>query len=219
MLNLDIGIVESVLIFVVILYSLILHEISHGTMALILGDTTARDMGRLSLNPLRHLDPIGSVLVPLFLITSSSLSNILSHTNAKPIIFGWAKPVITIPPRLKTQMRDMTLIALAGPFSNFLLAFLFTMVLKFAYILNFSANTINFISIIIWYNCLMCVFNLTPLPPFDGRQLLYVIIRNRKIESFLNRFSMVFLLIVVFLCFNVVLFMASLLFNFLIKLI
>src|SRR5436190_1548896 len=108
---------EIIFGILVFLYSVIIHEVSHGFMALSMGDTTARDQGRLTFNPIPHIDMIGSVLLPLFLI--------LAHA---PFVFGYAKPVPYNPLRLSDRKYGPLKVALAGPASNLLLAVLFGMV-------------------------------------------------------------------------------------------
>ena len=112
-----------VLIFqlIILLFSVTIHEVSHGAMAYKLGDPTAKDSGRLSLNPLKHLDPFGSFLLPLFLFLVSKGS----------FVFGWAKPVPFNPLLLKKPKRDIGLVAFAGPAANLSLAIIFGLLLRF----------------------------------------------------------------------------------------
>src|SRR3990170_928972 len=115
---------------IVFIFSVMIHEVSHGAMALKLGDTTAKDMGRLTLNPLKHLDPFGSFLLPimLYFLTNGAF------------VFGWAKPVPYDPTRLKNPLRSAGLIAAAGPGSNLVVAFVFGMLIR---LLNFSGAAIG----------------------------------------------------------------------------
>jgi Zn-dependent protease len=149
--------------FLVLIFSIVIHEFSHGWMADQLGDPTARYMGRLTLNPIPHIDLMGSILLPLFLYL----------TNAGFII-GWAKPVPYNPYNLKDQKKGPALVALAGPLSNLLIAIIFGILARallaqggLAY-----ANAIMFFDMIILYNVLLAVFNLVPLPPLDGSKIL-----------------------------------------------
>src|SRR5215212_4098863 len=141
--------------------AIVFHEVAHGLVARRLGDPTAQQLGRLSLNPIRHVDPFGTVILPLILA--------ISHAP----VFGWAKPVPVDYHRLRNPRRDMVLVALAGPGMNFLLALLGAMILGATITFSDGApgdaamfiakNAINFIYI----NIFLAVFNLLPVPPFD----------------------------------------------------
>jgi Zn-dependent protease len=142
--------------------AIVFHEVAHGLVARRLGDPTAANLGRLTLNPLPHIDPIGTVILPLILATAGAP------------VFGWAKPVPVIKERLNNPRRDMILVALAGPGMNFLLALVGTMVLGVTMAMSdgqptgvldlIARNAINFLLI----NIFLAIFNLIPLPPFDG---------------------------------------------------
>ena len=143
--------------------AIVFHEVAHGRVARWLGDPTAEQRGRLSFNPIRHIDPFGTVILPLILA--------VSHAGA---IFGWAKPVPVDYRRLKNPRRDMILVALAGPGMNLLLAFAGALILTAALALSGGAengvarfiarNALNFVYI----NIFLGTFNLLPIPPFDG---------------------------------------------------
>jgi len=145
-----------------VLLAIILHEVAHGWVADRLGDSTARWMGRLTLNPLKHIDPIGTVLVPLALVIIGS-----------PFLFGYARPVPVNFRNLRCPKQDMVLVALAGPATNVLLALLSTALLAVTVQLPAAASWVAQplalmcqASIII--NMVLCIFNLLPLPPLDG---------------------------------------------------
>jgi Zn-dependent protease len=143
------------------LIAVILHELAHGLAALAMGDTTARDAGRLSLNPLRHIDKVGTILLPAFLAVSQLLT-----IGRVAFMFGWAKPVPINAQALSLNGRHdprrlMAIVALAGPAMNFLLAFIGALALYWPY------GTV-FWSYFIVVNLVLGIFNLIPLPPLDG---------------------------------------------------
>ncbi len=149
------------LLFVIIfIYSVILHEIAHGYVAYFLGDETAYRMGRLSLNPLVHIDPVGSIIIPIVLY--------LSHS---PFIFGFAKPVPINPfnfSRVRNIRLGIALCSAAGPIANLLLAFVFVKMAKF----SFNPYAIQFFIYAAGLNVILAVFNLLPIPGFDGSHVI-----------------------------------------------
>ncbi|MFA6437515.1 MAG: site-2 protease family protein [Candidatus Paceibacterota bacterium] len=149
---------------IVLIFSAIIHEISHGAMANRLGDPTAKSMGRLSLNPLKHLEFFGSFLVPvmLWVLTKGSF------------VFGWAKPVPINPYNIQDQKRGLAKVALAGPASNLIMAIVFGMILRFLPQTNPQLILFGtFLSIIVQVNILLAVFNLIPVPPLDGSKIVF----------------------------------------------
>lgn len=180
------------LTFVIIFFSLVLHEVSHGQAAKILGDDTAEKMGRLSLNPFKHIDPIGTILVPMLLVLFSTM------TGMRPFVFGWAKPVPVNPYNLKNPKRDMALIALSGPASNVFLAIIFSLFIRFGSVLNLSPVIISFAFTVVFLNVLWAVFNLIPLPPLDGSKILFYFVKNPDLESTLSRYSLMFVVLFIY---------------------
>ena len=150
----------SILIYLaILLFSVIFHEIAHGLMAEKLGDPTAREAGRLTLNPIPHIDLFGSILLPAFLI--------LIHS---PILFGAAKPVPVDYRNLKNIKRDMILVSIVGPATNFILALVAALV--FRLIPNISDLGQSILLETITLNLVLCFFNLIPIPPLDGSKIL-----------------------------------------------
>ncbi|MGC8880694.1 MAG: site-2 protease family protein [Minisyncoccia bacterium] len=172
---------------VVLLFSIVIHEVSHGAMAKELGDDTAEKLKRLTLNPLAHLDFFGSFLLPLLLYVSSGGS----------FIFGWAKPVPYNPLKLRNPRRDSALLAFAGPMANLLLALFFGVILRFNLL---PTTVIPFIAIIIAINIKLAIFNLAPIPPLDGSKILLYFFPSPKLEIFLLQYS--YFLLIFFLLFG-----------------
>jgi len=181
---------------IVLLFSAILHEIAHGAMAERLGDDTARRAGRLTLNPLVHLDPFGSLLLPLLLLWASGGS----------FFFAAAKPVPYDPRNLKDPRTGAAKIALAGPATNFLLALIFGIVIRIVSSINPAASVIGLLEIIVYINIILGIFNLVPIPPLDGSRLLYALLPQNeatfRIMYFLERWGMLLVIVFVFFGFG-----------------
>lgn len=155
---------------VILLFSIMIHEISHGAVALYLGDDTAKRLGRLTLNPVKHIDPFGSVILPLILA-------IPLFFGMPSVIVGWAKPVPYNPFNLKNPKKGAALIGAAGPLSNILLAIVFTLALHLPVSFGIGGQTLILaFSLIILLNLLLAVFNLLPIPPLDGSKLLFALL-------------------------------------------
>lgn len=158
---------DLVLTLGILIFSAILHEIAHGFVADRLGDPTARLAGRLTLNPIPHIDPLMSIFVPLILMISGS-----------PIIFGAAKPVPIDPFNLKEGRKDVALVALAGPLTNIVLAVFASFLFKL------SPSTL--LSNIVFYNLILAVLNLLPIPPLDGSKIFAFLLPERQANLFLS---------------------------------
>lgn len=147
----------TVFVVALVFYSIILHEISHALVSYWLGDDTAKRMGRLSLNPLKHIDMFGTVILPLLMYFTAG------------VIFGYAKPVPLNPYNYKNIKRDTGLSALAGPTTNILIAIVFALLFH----LNSGAQFIPVVCFyVVFFNLLLAFFNLIPVPPLDGSKVL-----------------------------------------------
>ena len=184
--------------FVVLIFSIVIHEFSHGWMANYLGDPTARHMGRLTLNPIPHIDLMGSIIVPFILLLSSA-----------GFIIGWAKPVPYNPYNLRDKKNGEMLVALAGPSSNLLVALIFGIIIRILLIQGIGINSsiISFFSIIVLYNILLAIFNLVPIPPLDGSKVLFHFLpySRHDIRETLERSGMLFLIIFILFGFPLIL--------------
>lgn len=147
----------TLLTFVVLILSIIVHEVAHGYAADSLGDPTARLAGRLTLNPIPHVDLMGSLILPALLIFTGS-----------PIFFGWAKPVPYNPYNLKARRWGETLVALAGSITNIFLAIIFGLILRYGSLLGLDAAALSLAATIAFVNLFLGLFNLIPFPPLDG---------------------------------------------------
>lgn len=180
--------IQNIIFIVVLIISIVLHEIAHGYAADKLGDPTARLAGRLSLNPLVHVDWIGSVILPFFLIVSGA-----------PFILGWAKPVPFNLYNMKNPKWGGVIVAIAGPLTNIVIALLAAIILK---LFTFSPAVIFFLTSLMITNISLAVFNMVPIPPLDGHHILYALLPKRlyKIKSFLRRYS--FFVLIIFVIFG-----------------
>ncbi len=186
--------------FVVLIFSAVLHEVAHGFEAERLGDSTARDAGRLTLNPLKHLDPFGSVLMPLLLYIASGGA----------FFFAAAKPVPYNPENLKDPRSGGAKIALAGPATNFLLALIFGIAIRVLILFpGVPAHLLLMFGIIVFINLLLGIFNLVPIPPLDGSRILFALLPHTeglaRATYFLERWGLIFILAFVIFGFGVIL--------------
>ncbi len=144
---------------IVLVFSVILHEVAHGYMANYLGDPTARLAGRLTLNPIKHIDPLGSILLPGILLLSNA-----------PFLIGYAKPVPYNPYNLRGKFGE-TLVAASGPATNILIALIFGLLMRFGGA-AIEQTMLEALAVIVFINILLAIFNLIPIPPLDGSKVL-----------------------------------------------
>ena len=160
---------------VILVFSAILHEIAHGFVADKLGDPTARLSGRLTLNPIPHIDPVMSILLPLILILGSS-----------PVIFGAAKPVPVDPFNFREPRKDMAIVSLVGPLTNFLIAIITAVVFKLISPFINDQFIIQIIYTIVSLNLLLGIFNLIPIPPLDGSKIAALFMPESTANKYLS---------------------------------
>ncbi|HEY4508518.1 MAG TPA: site-2 protease family protein [Candidatus Paceibacterota bacterium] len=180
--------IDVVFSIAVLILSVVVHEVSHGWMANYLGDPTARLANRLTLNPLPHIDPIGSVLVPLLLF----------FTNAG-VMFGWARPVPVNPYNLRGKYGE-AIVAAAGPLSNIFLAFAFGLVIRFGD--GFlPPSFLHIATLVVIINIVLAIFNLVPIPPLDGSKILFAFLpyHLQNLRDSLERYG--FFIVLIFIVF------------------
>jgi len=186
----DFATFEHIFKILLILFSaIVLHEYAHGWMAYKLGDPTAKMQGRLSLNPLRHIDPIGTVLLPGILIAMRMM-------GYNTFVFGWAKPVPVNFTRLRNPKRDMIWVGLAGPAINVALALAFSLLVN----PKLSFENLDLVHLAIFINLLLATFNMIPIPPLDGSRLVMGLLPNRLAASYarLERYGILIVIILLY---------------------
>jgi Zn-dependent protease len=177
---------ETIIVsLLVLLFSIVIHEVAHGSVAYSLGDSTAKDAGRLTLNPISHLDPIGSIILPIFLIFLGG-----------PII-GWAKPVPINPYNFNDQKWGEVKVSIAGPLANFSLALIFGLLVMFV---NLPESFLVVSLLVIFYNVVLGLFNLIPIPPLDGSHILFNLLGDKAIglRRVLEQYGFFLLLFLIF---------------------
>ncbi len=181
----------KILIYAIpIILAVSLHEAAHGWVASLLGDPTAKQLGRLTANPLKHIDPIGTVLVPVIMVLLIGIP------------FGWAKPVPVEVRNFDNPMKDMALVALAGPASNFLMAILWTLVLVFSLKVMPQGSFASLLELMaevgVVINLVLMTLNLLPVPPLDGGRIVTGILPFKMAVIFV-KFEMIGMGVVIFL--------------------
>ncbi len=189
------GFGELVIVFVIIIFCMMLHELAHGYVAYLLGDDTAKAEGRLTLNPLKHLDPVLSIFVPMMMFFTTG------------VVFGGAKPVPVDSRNLKHGVWGMALVALAGPMMNFLLALIAAAVGCATGVLEFQGGNLLYMNGVwgmlminlVYVNLGFGVFNLIPIPPLDGSRVLYAVMPDqiRTIMEGMERWGIMIVMILV----------------------
>lgn len=179
--------VDFIFQIAVLIMSVVIHEVSHGYAASMLGDDTARYEGRLTLNPLKHLDFVGSFLLPLLL-----------YLSKVGIIFGWAKPVPYNPYNLKPGRWSEATVAIAGPASNIIISVFFGLLLRFGIFANPAFTQI--VALIVFINILLAIFNLVPIPPLDGSKILFALFPNKlqEMRGFFERYGLMLVIFFIF---------------------
>ncbi len=195
---------ETIFFIAILILSVVIHEVSHGWTADYLGDPTARQAGRLTLNPIPHIDPVGSILVPFLLVFLKA-----------GFIFGWAKPVPYNPYNLRGGKWGPAMVALAGPVSNLLIAVVFSALVRLIPFFSVTNPAGQISLMIILLNIILALFNLFPIPPLDGSKILFAILpyRLHYIEEYMVRYQLILTLVLILTIGSVLLPLASLVFK------
>jgi Zn-dependent protease len=176
---------ELIFFLVVLIFSVVLHEVAHGYMANWLGDPTARLQGRLTLNPVSHVDPVGSIILPGLLLFSQQFTHF-------PLLIGYAKPVPYNPYNLRGRYAE-GLVAFAGPATNLLLALIFGLLIRFG-APQLGPDLVGAFGVIAYTNLVLALFNLIPIPPLDGSKVLSTLLGvvSRRLEEVYDTFRLNF---------------------------
>jgi len=182
---------EIIIFIIIFLFSVVLHELAHGYVAFSLGDDTAKMAGRLTLNPIKHLDLVGSIIVPGALILLSSL-------GMGGFIFGWAKPVPYNPYKLKDAKYGSAKVAIAGPLANFALALIFGLSLRFIPVIYTIPGMLIIFLYIVQINLILGLFNLIPIPPLDGSKILFTFVKSQQVKIMFARYGFIIFFLVIY---------------------
>jgi Zn-dependent protease len=178
--------IDAIFYLAILIMSIVIHEVSHGFMAEKWGDNTARYAGRLTLNPIKHLDMFGSILLPALLFFMQA-----------PFLFGWAKPVPYNPDNLRNIKWGTVAVASAGVLANLFIAIIFAVLLRLIPVFGLPEGLYTIGSLIVFVNLALAVFNLVPIPPLDGSKILFSFLpaSMRQVEDFMEQYAFVFLIV------------------------
>jgi Zn-dependent protease len=195
--------IDAIFYIVVLVMSIVIHEVSHGFVAEYFGDRTARLAGRLTLNPIKHLDLFGSILLPALLVLAKA-----------GFLFGWAKPVPYNPNNFRNEKVGTIAVAAAGVLANFLIAIIFGLIIRFAGV-SASPAFYTITSSIVLVNLALGIFNLMPIPPLDGSKILFSLLPRSMshIVDFIEQYAIVLLVIFIIFLSNSLLPVLSFLFT------
>lgn len=180
--------INPIITVAILIFSVVAHEISHGYVAEMLGDPTARLSGRLSINPIKHIDPFGSIIVPIL-------------TSFTGFTFGWAKPVPYNPYNLRGGDYGLAAVALAGPLMNLFIAIFFGAIIKLHLFAGIMApEVVPVLVYIVLINIVLTFFNLTPIHPFDGSKVFFPLLpyKYKKVEDWVERNQLILLFVFIF---------------------
>lgn len=191
------SLIQTIAVYAIpVLFGITLHEAAHGYVARYFGDPTADQAGRISLNPTRHIDPIGTIVVPLFLLISTKL------LGGAGLLFGWAKPVPVNWSRLRNPKKDILWVALAGPASNLLMGILWAIALRIQVSLGIDPSDFWARMAIagVQVNLVLMALNLVPLPPLDGGRIMYSLLPQAYANQYarLEPYGMLILIVLMF---------------------
>lgn len=179
--------INLVILIPVLLLSMMAHELAHGWIAYRMGDPTAKNRGRLSVNPIKHLDPLGTAMFVITYLFSG-------------FVFGWAKPIPVSPYYFKDRQRGMAIVAAAGPITNFIIAIIFIVVLNWVHP-DPSSRVVDILFITFQINVVLGLFNLIPIPPLDGSRVLGAFLPRNAYEKWVaaDRYGMILVLVFIVL--------------------
>ena len=191
----ELSVIQRIAVWILpVIFAITVHEVAHGWVAKKYGDNTASRLGRLTLNPVKHVDLLGTIILPgLLLMTGTSF------------IFGWAKPVPVDPRNFKRPLQDMAIVALAGPVSNLIMAFLWALIIRLGIFIGTNAEVISLPLLYTGYagitiNLALAMINLLPIPPLDGSRILTGILPNYWAWQYnrLERYGFILLLVLLY---------------------